>query len=87
MLLSAKLTSESFRCLLPQINPLMAKETPEMHNAMMDHAHMICGIVAHVKDRCVIFSIWIHYPHKARALRACFESTCVFLHAALRKSL
>jgi hypothetical protein len=40
-------------CLLPQINPVMAKETEEMNNLQMNHAHLICGIVAHVKDRGV----------------------------------
>lgn len=40
-------------CLLPQINPLLSPETEEMHEMQQSHAHSICGIVAHVKDRGV----------------------------------
>ncbi|KAL3418464.1 hypothetical protein PVAG01_10180 [Phlyctema vagabunda] len=40
-------------CLLPQINPMMSKDTEEMHTMQLSHAHQICGIVAHVKDRGV----------------------------------
>lgn len=39
--------------LLPQINPLHPKDTPEMHEMQLHHSHQICGIVAHVKDRGV----------------------------------
>lgn len=39
--------------LLPQINPLQSKDTPEMHEMQLHHSHQICGIVAHVKDRGV----------------------------------
>jgi hypothetical protein len=40
-------------CLLPQINPLMPKDSEEMHAMQLTHSHQICGIVAHVKDRGV----------------------------------
>jgi hypothetical protein len=40
-------------CLLAQINPLMSKETEEMNTMQLNHAHQICGITAHVKDRGV----------------------------------
>ncbi|KAM3069452.1 hypothetical protein ACMFMF_008669 [Clarireedia jacksonii] len=40
-------------CLLPQINPLVGSNTEEMHEMQQSHAHSICGIVAHVKDRGV----------------------------------
>lgn len=40
-------------CLLPQINPMESKETEAMNTLLMSHAHQICGIVAHVKDRGV----------------------------------
>ena len=40
-------------CLLPQIHPLMPKEVEEMRTMQLHHAHQICGIVAHVKDRGV----------------------------------
>jgi hypothetical protein len=40
-------------CLLAQINPVMSKDTKEMHEMQLHHAHQICGIVAHVKDRGV----------------------------------
>jgi hypothetical protein len=31
----------------------MSKETEEMHTMQLNHAHQICGITAHVKDRGV----------------------------------
>jgi hypothetical protein len=40
-------------CLLPQINPLVSKDTEEMLTMQLNHSHQICGIVAHVKDRGV----------------------------------
>ncbi|CAL3971463.1 unnamed protein product [Diplocarpon coronariae] len=40
-------------CLLAQINPLQSRDTDEMNTMQMHHAHLICGIVAHVKDRGV----------------------------------
>lgn len=40
-------------CLLAQVNPLMARDTEEMSHTQLHHAHLICGIVAHVKDRGV----------------------------------
>ena len=40
-------------CLLHQIHPLMSKETEEMRDMQLRHAHQICGITAHVKDRGV----------------------------------
>jgi hypothetical protein len=39
--------------LLAQTNPIMGKDTQEMHTMQLDHSHMICGIAAHVKDRGV----------------------------------
>ena len=39
--------------LLAQINPLLSKESEEMNHLQMTHAHQICGITAHVKDRGV----------------------------------
>ncbi|KAH8809039.1 hypothetical protein F5884DRAFT_822151 [Xylogone sp. PMI_703] len=40
-------------CLLPQIHPLLPRETEEMNIMLIHHAHQICGITAHVKDRGV----------------------------------
>ncbi|KAF4627965.1 hypothetical protein G7Y89_g10185 [Cudoniella acicularis] len=40
-------------CLLAQIHPLMSKDVDEMRTMQLHHAHQICGIVAHVKDRGV----------------------------------
>lgn len=40
-------------CLLHQINPYLAKDHPEMQPIQLAHAHQICGITAHVKDRGV----------------------------------
>lgn len=31
----------------------MSKDVPEMHDMRLSHAHQICGITAHVKDRGV----------------------------------
>jgi hypothetical protein len=38
-------------CLLAQINPNLSKENPTMNSQMMQHAHEICSIVVHSKDR------------------------------------
>jgi hypothetical protein len=40
-------------CLIAQINPLLPSTTPSMASLLLEHAHQICGIVAHVKDRGV----------------------------------
>ncbi|KAL9038203.1 MAG: hypothetical protein Q9214_005380 [Letrouitia sp. 1 TL-2023] len=40
-------------CLLAQTHPLMSTHSPEMHELQQTHAHDLCGIVAHVKDRGV----------------------------------
>jgi hypothetical protein len=40
-------------CLIAQTNPLLPPSSPEMSSLLLDHAHQICGIVAHVKDRGV----------------------------------
>ena len=39
--------------LLPQMHPTKSAHSPEMYQLKMHHAHQICGIVAHVKDRGV----------------------------------
>lgn len=39
--------------LLPQINPFEPASSLAMHEMALQHAHQICGIVAHVKDRGV----------------------------------
>jgi hypothetical protein len=40
-------------CLLAQVHPLYSQEMEDMRTMLMHHAHQICGIVAHVKDRGV----------------------------------
>jgi hypothetical protein len=40
-------------CVLHQIHPLMSGDIEQMHQVQLDHAHQICGIVAHIKDRGV----------------------------------
>lgn len=47
----ARLFYHTAMVLLAQINPIMTKEAPDMQNLEQHHAHQICGIVAHVKDR------------------------------------
>jgi hypothetical protein len=49
--ITARLFFHTSMCLLPQIHPLMAPDTPDMFDIKMYHARQICGIVAHVKDR------------------------------------
>lgn len=39
--------------LLAQVHPLKLRDTDEMQAIQLDHAHMVCGITAHVKDRGV----------------------------------
>ncbi|TQS38794.1 hypothetical protein Golomagni_00693 [Golovinomyces magnicellulatus] len=39
--------------LLAQAHPLKHRDSEEMKTVQLDHAHMICGITAHVKDRGV----------------------------------
>jgi hypothetical protein len=40
-------------CLLHQIHPFISGSGEEMRQVQLDHAHQVCGIVAHVKDRGV----------------------------------
>ncbi|KAK0621648.1 hypothetical protein B0T17DRAFT_618072 [Bombardia bombarda] len=40
-------------CLLAQINPLNPRDSEENRAAQLHHAHQVCGIVAHTKDRGV----------------------------------
>jgi hypothetical protein len=47
----ARLFYHTAMCLIPQMHPAMPVEVPEMHEMKMHHAHQICSIVAHVKDR------------------------------------
>lgn len=47
----ARLFYHTAMLLLAQVNPVMSKKVPEMHEMEQQHAHQICGIVAHVKDR------------------------------------
>jgi hypothetical protein len=51
--IAGRLFYHTAMCLLSQINPLMSKDTEEMHTIQLSHAHQICGITAHVKDRGV----------------------------------
>ncbi|KHJ35715.1 putative c6 zinc finger domain-containing protein [Erysiphe necator] len=39
--------------LLAQIHPLKLRDTEEMQAVQLNHAHIVCGITAHVKDRGV----------------------------------
>jgi hypothetical protein len=51
--ITGRLFFHTAMCILAQINPLQSKDTEEMNSLMMDHARLICGITAHVKDRGV----------------------------------
>ncbi|KAI1653534.1 hypothetical protein F4813DRAFT_383192 [Daldinia decipiens] len=41
------------QCLLAQINPILPKNSEEARRVQQHHAHQVCGIVAHTKDRGV----------------------------------
>ncbi|KAI1097201.1 hypothetical protein F4804DRAFT_339431 [Jackrogersella minutella] len=41
------------QCLLAQINPILPKDSEEARSVQQHHAHQVCGIVAHTKDRGV----------------------------------
>ncbi|KAK6953846.1 hypothetical protein Daesc_003808 [Daldinia eschscholtzii] len=41
------------QCLLAQINPILPKNSEEARGVQQHHAHQVCGIVAHTKDRGV----------------------------------
>ncbi|KAI5861575.1 hypothetical protein GGS23DRAFT_140099 [Durotheca rogersii] len=41
------------QCLLAQINPLLPRDSEEARRVQQHHAHQVCGIVAHTKDRGV----------------------------------
>jgi hypothetical protein len=41
------------QCLLAQINPTSPKDSEESRAVQQHHAHQVCGIVAHTKDRGV----------------------------------
>lgn len=47
----ARLFYHTAMCVLAQIHPMMGREVREMFDLEQAHAHQICGIVAHVKDR------------------------------------
>lgn len=49
----ARLLYHTAMCLLAQVHPMKSKEVEDMHTMEQFHAHQICGIVAHVKDRGV----------------------------------
>jgi hypothetical protein len=47
----ARLFYHTAMVLLAQINPVMSADMDEMGDMQKQHANLICGIVAHVKDR------------------------------------
>ncbi|RPB27228.1 hypothetical protein L211DRAFT_617693 [Terfezia boudieri ATCC MYA-4762] len=49
----ARLFFHTAMVLLAGINPTLPRDTTEMDEMAMQHAHQICGITAHVKDRGV----------------------------------
>lgn len=49
----ARLFYHTGLCLMGQIHPLRGPEDPEMANMVHQNAVLLCGIVAHVKDRYV----------------------------------
>ena len=51
--ITGRLFYHTAMCVVAQTNPLLPMPNPEMASLLHDHAHQICGIVAHVKDRAV----------------------------------
>ncbi|KAK7554356.1 hypothetical protein IWX50DRAFT_561402 [Phyllosticta citricarpa] len=49
----ARLFYHTALCLLAQTHPALSRETDEMRELMVRNSQLICGIVAHVKDRGV----------------------------------
>jgi hypothetical protein len=49
----ARLLYHTAMTLLAQVHPMKSKEVADMHEMEQFHAHQICGIAAHVKDRGV----------------------------------
>ncbi|KAK8191978.1 hypothetical protein HDK77DRAFT_62036 [Phyllosticta capitalensis] len=49
----ARLFYHTAMCLLAQTHPAMSKESEEMRDLLVRNSQLICGIVAHVKDRGV----------------------------------
>lgn len=49
----ARLFYHTAMCLLARVNPVLSVSSGEMHEMQTSHAHDLCGIVAHVKDRGV----------------------------------
>lgn len=47
----ARLFYHTAMCLLAQTHPAMSKESEEMRDLLVRNSQLICGIVAHVKDR------------------------------------
>lgn len=53
----ARLFYHTVMILLAQVHPYLGPEVPEMHEMQQRNCQMVCGIVAHVKDRFVTPSI------------------------------
>lgn len=51
--ITGRLFYHTAMCVVAQTNPMFPMPNPEMASLLHDHAHQICGIVAHVKDRGV----------------------------------
>ncbi|KFZ17411.1 hypothetical protein V501_01724 [Pseudogymnoascus sp. VKM F-4519 (FW-2642)] len=51
--ITGRLFYHTAMCVVAQNNPMFPMPNPEMASLLHDHAHQICGIVAHVKDRGV----------------------------------
>lgn len=51
--ITGRLFYHTAMCVVAQTNPMFPIPNPEMASLLHDHAHQICGIVAHVKDRGV----------------------------------
>lgn len=49
--ITARLFYHTVMCLLAQTNPLQSPNEPEMHDLLVHHSRLICGICAHFKDR------------------------------------
>ncbi len=58
--IAARLFYHTAMCLLSQINPIITDDVEEVRQNQLMHAHQICGIVAHCKDRYVFPSTFVY---------------------------
>lgn len=69
----ARLFYHTAKCLLAQTNPLPSGTPAEMKKMQESHSRLVCGIVAHVKDRYLIL-LSIEYMYLVQILLCCLAN-------------